>query len=540
MKKNRPDDNDRHKARVIPMDAAFRRSGRKPPEKPLRQKPLRRKTESIEEYKRGKSIKRSTTAVAVLFFVTVFIYLIQTLVNFFTTPDIPVDMVRLGSIETPVTIEGIIIRDETVYTAPWDGVVQFSVNHYDRVRPGTEVASIQNLYAVNNIRHSIYQVEEQIINLQEIRGDLSAVDPAVHMINGRIQNMVDSRLSRHINLNMNEVYSLRDNIVQNVNLRNQMIVTETLEANVRAGLGIQHGVLMGELDANRTPIHINGGGIVSPLVDGLESQLTFQSMYYLDRDQTQQSVDFNQIIPMQQVGYGDYVFKIVNSNHWYIAAHIPSELAGNMSEGATTFLYIEGRPEPLRVRVHYTGARFQEVFVIFRSTEYMSDFLNTRNILFRTTDTIQHGLRIANTAITHQQYLALPIEVVHGAEEERYVVRAMGEEDLHIPIVVEYQDNYIALAAMDLDFLTLGSILREREEPTNTRILNDYRLIQGVFRVNNGIAVFVPINIQEDAPVGSVYTILDPALNPGIRVYDHIVIDASVVQVGDIVFSGVR
>ena len=476
--------------KIISMEDARRRPGGKrtfvpPPEevknlyrrlpRPAR-RPVGRKTrsqtENLKEYKRGKAINRSTTIVAGLFFVFVLIYLVRSLFAFFTTPEIPVDIVRMGSIDTPLVIEGVIVRDETVYTAPGYGLLQFSVNHYDRVRPGSEVASIQNVEAVTDIRRSIYQVEEQIIRLQDIRGDLSAVDPAIHQINSRIRNMVDNRLSRHIDLNMSDVYSLRDGIIQNVNIRNQMIVAENLVADVRPELGIQHNVLLGELDANRIPVHIGGGGIVAPMVDGFE-ELNFENMFYLTQEQTRQNAEASPVLSRREVEYGDEIFKIVNSNRWYIAAYIPNEFTEGLTVGANPLIYIEGRREPLRVRVRHIEPGFAESFVIFMSSAYMIDFLGTRNISFRTTDIVQYGLRIANTAITE-------------------------------------------------------------------RIDEDGTIQKGVYRVNNGIAAFVSVNLPEDVPAGGVYTILDPAQNPGLREHDHIVTDASLVEEGDIVFSGVR
>lgn len=556
--------------RVIPMDPALRRRRRpsgkstiknsvrnsvknpvktstknsiKNPEKnnQARNKPRtkkRKQTENLQEYKRGMAIRRSTTLVAALFFIFVLVYLVRTIFTFFTTPEIPVQMVRMGSVDVPQVMEGIIIRDETVYTSPKDGVINFYVNYYDRVRPGWEVASIQNIQNVTGIRQSIAQVEEQIIRLQDLRGDLSAADPAIQRINGQIQNMVDSRLNRHIHLNMSEVYSLRDSIVQNVNIRNQMIVVENLDIGLQAELGINHQGLLERLDTNRVPVSIDGGGIVAPVTDGLEPDLTFQSMYYLTPDETRQNVDFDQIITQREVSYGDDVFKVINSNRWYIASYIPNDLIEGFSVGDNRTIHIEGRTDPLSVRVHYIRPAFAESFVIFRSTAYMIDFLDTRSIFFRTTDSVQEGLRIVSSAIREERYLAIPLTCVHEGYP-RYVIRAIGEEDIRVPITVAEQDDYYALVSSS-DFLALGNVLRERENPAITQVITEERAIQGVFRVNNGIAEFLPINLPEDAPVGGVYTILDPALNPRLRIYSHIVTNASLVEHGDIVFSGVR
>jgi len=553
--KNREKSKGKSKGKVVPMDPALRKSrkGRRPPvaseqkKRPAQTteavKKRKRPTESIKEHKRGMAIRRSTTLVAGLFFVVVLIYLVQTLFAFMTNPEIPVEMVRMDSVDIPQVIEGIIIRDETVYLAPRDGVIQFAVNSYDRVQPGAMVGSIQDVQTVVGIRDSISQVEEQIMRLQDIRGNLSAADPAIRMINGQIQNMVDQRLSRHINLNMSEAFSLRDSITQNVNIRNQMIVAENLDVGVRADLNIQHQVLMDQLDTNQAPIVIEGGGIMAPITDGFEAVLNFENMYYLTQEQTRQNVDFNQIIPRREVEYGDDVFKIINSNRWYIAAYIPHEMAEDFNVGDMRDIYIEGRRTPLTVRVHHIVPGFQDSFVIFRSTAYMIDFLNTRSIFFRTVDTVQHGLRIANTAITARNYLAIPLDCVHGDEfdeDQQYVIRVIGDEDLRVPIAPVDQDDYFAFVSAGSDFLNVGSLLRERENPSATRMIAEERLVQGVFRVVNGIAVFVPIHLPEYASIGGLYSILDPSFNSGIREHDHIVTDASLVEDGDIVFSGVR
>ena len=564
----------RNKGRLIPMDPALRRS-RKPgritnepestlsaryapdirgrefisPKRPERyrnkttkKKTRRRTTESVAEYKRGMSISQNTTLIAGVFFIFVLVYLMRTLFAFLTTPEIPVDLVRMGTVDVPQVIEGIIIRDETVYTATREGIMQFYVNDYERVRPGTVVGSIQNLQAVAGIRQSITQIEERIMELQDIRGSISAADPAIQQINSQIKNMVDQRLSRHIALDMNEIFSLRDSITQNVNNRNQIIVSENLNADVSADIEIEYQMFMGQLEENMTPITVSRGGIITPVVDGFENLVTFENMNYLTREQTRQNVDFNQIIPQREVMEGDNIFKVVNNNRWFIAAYIENELIEGFTVGEhlPRQLFVEGRHEPLRVRVHRITPGFQESFVIFRVSEYIIDYLDTRSIFFTTTDTVQSGFRIANTAITEINHLAVPLGAIHPGIQ-RYVVRLIGEEEREIPVTITSQnDEYAFVIDEGEALLYLGNTLREYDNPGGTLMITDQQRKQGVFRVNHGIAQFVQINIPEDTQFGGMYTIIEPSLNPLIRAYNHIVTDAGMVSHGDIVFSGVR
>lgn len=549
---------DRKKGKVIPLDPALRKSQQKPrpdsrnttkdiPKK----KSARLQTGSIQEVKRVKAISRSTTFVAGLFFLSVLIYLIQTLFNIFTTEEISVEMVQMGSATPPTIIEGIIIRDETVYTADRDGVVQFYVNNFSRIRPQGLVASIQNVGAVTNIRESIIQMEEDILGT--IQGNQSAADPNVQRINTQIRNLVDQRLSRNMQLNMAEIYSLRDTIIQHVNIRNQMIF-DNLGSDVLPGQNINYQLLNYQLDANLAGIRVNYGGIMTPIVDGFEASLTFENMYYLTREDTRQNVDFNQIFHRREISYGEDVFKIINSNNWYIAAYIPNELIEDFNVGNVRNIFIEGRREPLEVLVYHMGTSgVQETFVIFRSTRYMIDFLDTRSIFFKTTDVIQRGLRVTNTAIAERNYLIIPLYAIHERHYE-YVILVNSsdiedmQDDRPIPVLVSDSNDYYAFIATyhALD-LRPGMTLRKSTDSSATTIVSAEQVVQGVFRVNTGIATFTPIYISEDTFVSETYTILDPLLNRSVflnrrtlHLNDHIVTDASQVADGDIVFSRVR
>jgi len=389
---------------------------------------------------------------------------------------------------------------------------------------------------------SISHVEEDIMRLQDIQGDLSAVDPVVQQINRQIQNMVDSRLSNHIQLNMSDAFALRDSINQSIGIRNQMIISDNLDRNIRAELGINYQILMGRLDENLQTVTIGAGGILAPIVDGFESDLTFESMYYLSVEDTRQNVDFDKLIPRREVEFGDEIFKIVNSNIWYIAAYVPNDLIDGFAEGQNRNLFIENR-NPISVRVHHIDHGFNESFVIFRSNAYMTDFLDTRSIFFRTSDTIQYGLRIANSAIIELDHLAIPLSAVHEGDE-RYVLRLIGYDYEKILLaVIDQDDNYVYILA-NHEVLALGSTLIERENVNATQMISRITPITGVFRVNTGIASFVPITLPEDGLGlsfgGGMYSILDPDVNPGLRVHDHIVTNASLVEDGDIIFSGVR
>jgi len=488
---------------------------------------------STNAHKKSVASNRSTSLVAGLFFLVVLGYLIHTLYTFLTAPYIPVEMVQLGNIGTPTVIEGIIVRDETVYTAPRAGEIRYNVRENDRVRPQTVVASIQNPHAVDSANESLSQVENEAHRISELRGELS--NPAIRDIERQIGNMIDNRLNRHIRPNMADVYTLRDNIAQNISIRNQIIMDDNRDS--MSNIEMELHMIGYQLASSMEEIRIERGGIMTPIVDGLEHQLTFENMRQLTREETRQNVNHSRTTNRRDFQEGDNVFKIVHSNIWYIAAYIPN----NLMEDFSGRLYVEGRSAPHDVTIFHREEGYTETFVLLRSNRHMIDYLDIRSIFFSLVDRNPQGLRISNTAIESRTYLLIPAEFVHGDESAWYVQRVFGADYDEIPILVGRKDeDYFLAVATDSLSLRLGSTLLHNYDPLRTHNISEERVIQGIYRIESGFAVFTPIFITEDTPADAFYTILDLTINRGVRVNCHIVTDATLVYDGKIIFSRVR
>lgn len=490
--------------------------------------------EHIQTHRRGRAINRSASAVAGIFFIFVLVYLIRSLYAFVTTPHIATEVVKLGSIDQPRSVSGIIIRDENVYTAGREGRVSFSVSDYDRVKPGMAVCSIQNVEAVEDITRNVTSIEEQIIELQQMRKDISSVDPAVQRVNTQIKNIVDSRLQYFTTLTISELYALKESISQSVGIRNQMILDDN--KNIREDLNLQQQQLISRLNTHVSVIKSEQSGIMSPMVDGLEDKLTFENMKELSREQTQMSVDYDKLIPTKDVKTDDPVFKIISSNEWYIAAYIPNDLIETYEEGDTRTLYLENKDEyvPIVMSVYQIDPGYRESFVLFKCTKNLIQYLNMRSVTIKTTDSIRKGLKISNSAITKRTFLKIPLNYVYGAEDAGHVVKQVEEEEVIVPVKIADRDEAYAYVVWEGSDLSMGDIITSTSPVASSYEITETTSIQGVYRVNNGFAEFRRITLDEDVSQTSGFSVLNPTLNQEIRVYDYIVTDASLVKDGQI------
>ena len=491
--------------------------------------------------KRGVSEKIVLTISLILFTLAVGGSLIRHIGADTTT----IAIVGYGSVDIPRIVNGIIIRDETVYLAPASGVVVFNVADGERVRRGTVVSSIENVSGLTALTAQSEDLSRRIIDIQNLRGDISAVYDSVDAIHNDIRLDLNSRLLRLTSSDRESLYALRDSLNQNIALRNDMLLNEYAGA-VRM-LVSEHRNYVARLDENRTAMVATGSGVVSHVLDGFETVLNPQNIQYITREQTRMHVGPDSFVQNREVDAGDAVFKIIESNTWYIAAYIENDLIADWEPGRSVRLYIErgdsfvGHP----FQVHAITRRGErESFVSLSSDFQMQNFLNMRTVAFKTYDSIYSGLKIPESAITERTFLKIPERYVSVVRHNitvlnRRVGNSVEQETINIKILRGmYRDEGYVYILQDFDNIRRGDTIVLNAHDTEGYVINELVTAKGVFRTNTGIATFVSINTEGMVSGDDGYVILDPETNRGgLRQHDRIIRDANYrfVREGDIV-----
>jgi len=434
----------------------------------------------------------------------------------------------------PRSVTGIIIRDEHVYYAEMAGSVGFRVQENERVYVGAGVATIQEPSIVRAAARHLSVVENQAMDIQYRRTAISVTNAEVQRLNGHMVNMVNGRIHNFSSLNLSEVYLLRDDLNQVINTRNQINIVDGVAA--RDSLGRDQELHSAMMDAYSRNVYAGVSGIMSRRIDGWESQWTLSSISSLTREDVNQSIEFDTLVPQQDVQPGDSVFKIVG-NIWYIAAYMPNDLIEDFTVGHTHTIYLRNAStdnyEPHSLRIQSIDYGISYSLVVFRNTRHVIDFLNQRNVSIRISSGIQQGLKLPDTAIATRQHYRIPTDYIYGITE-RYVLLFAETGNVPVPVSIdEYTDYYVYVPASQ--GLAVGSILvpRSYQDP-HLRLSEEHlHLRHGVYVEVWGVADFTMINMGESSPTAG-YVLLDPVLNPGISEFVHIVIDASRVEDGQI------
>jgi len=486
---------------------------------------------------RRRSMPASVALVAALFFIFVAMYMVRA-VHSALTPDVAVEIVRMGNREVQRSVTGMIVRYEEVIFAPRDGQVIWAVANTDRVRRDVLVAGIaDNVEAAARMNRDRRALEEEMKRLNE-RRHYSEADPAVQRINNTLRNAMNSNMYNLSALNLAEINTLRNNLDSLTDTRIRMIVAASHGA-VGADISRQHDQLTAQYGMNSTNIYAPRSGIMFNIVDMHENVVTPDNVTELSRQDVNVIVDHATLFPARDVEAGDPVFKIVG-NTWYIVAYMPNSMIEGFAEDTDRVVFVQnaitGNYEPMTMRVVHIEQFHLESRVVFRSSRNVMDFLNQRNVSIRTTDYISRGLQVSTSAIAIRRFVRIP--VTHVFDRGGYYVHIHDDYGLiQVPIEVSERtddDVYVLEETLDLaigDVLIPASLYGDSFTITESAVRVEY----GVFRTTFGYANFTPITLDGELSELDAYTLLDPSRNHNLRQFDPIVTDASTVIQGQII-----
>ncbi|MCL2674070.1 MAG: hypothetical protein FWE92_01925 [Defluviitaleaceae bacterium] len=488
----------------------------------------------LDNFRKRKRRGRSATNISlllaiVLVFVFVTVYMISGLGAMFTTPAIATTLPGFGTVTRPPVYRGVIVRDETVYTAGRNGVLEFRANHLERVRMGQFVAVIQDARYAAEITADIHELDRRILEMQARRGEISAFSADVARMNNQLHATVNTYLPRISGDNFGELFSMADNTRRTLNLRNQMLLSEQ-RGSVR-DMAAEREQAEYRLSHNLMSISPNRGGILSHFIDGLEDSLTVADMRTLTPEQTRQTVDHTTIQRLREVSYGDEIFKVVNSNTWFVALYLPIEQVLDWQLNDLRRVYIEqqnGSFRELDTYVHYINHGETTTFVILRVTRFLTDFMDMRGVNVRLSNAARESMQIPTSATTTRGAVRIPIEFVNriDSNDPSIIMASVGDApDRTIPLNIFRRTGEFVYVLNEAVNFSIGDIILNPDDRERTYMIHEIVTLRGVFVLNFGFADFVVLNLDDEVDARGGYIVLDVMENRGITPSSRIILD---------------
>jgi len=505
----------------------------------LRKQNERRKKKSeydIISINARQKAKKDERATSVVLFLTMLLFgglVLGTIYIHATRDRIPTMIVERTTVLSPTLHQGVIIRDENVYNGNYRGQVSFAVDNHSRVTAGTLVATIRDVANIQPLEEENEDLARQILDMQANREPISAYADSARHINNQIREINNNQMFRLASADMTAMLSLEAQINDHITVRNNMLLSENrgqLEPYVNRAAQNEASIAR-----NTYQIRADEGGIVSQIVDGFEGQLTPDTMGNLSFAQTRTIVEHEYLQVPNFVRPFDDVFRIVNSNVWYVAAHVENIHTESLSQGMSITIYIDKEDYDFKAvdgTIHTLSRGMEYTYIIFSTRDFMLDFIDKRSVSFKLESGEYTGLKITQNALATRTFLLIPREYVEVIDNSHYITRSNtdGTTD-RVEIMPrtlrnrEVSEDYIYVL-QDFDNITLGDriIASGYQDFTISQVLTD----TGIFRANFGVTTFISIDLDNMIYYGE-YVILSSALNQGrggINVHDRIISDA--------------
>lgn len=455
----------------------------------------RRKTININQYKTKREMN-----IGILIFAVVLVYLVITIFTYATSRKISVYEVRQGSIVKDYSYTGLVLRQETLVNAESDGYISYYQNENSKIKAGSKV------YAISS---------EKIANPEQTASEEVSLSAEIQKnLNIRVQNFNENFTPDRFS----SVYSLKNEYIN------------TLHNALNQSRNAQLDALIAESGISATAYPGARDGVMVLSYDGYEN-LTQETLKASDFDRS--NYEAIQMENQMEVTSGSPVYKLVTSEDWDVYIELDKTTAKQLSDTEMIKVRIDKDNETLwadfsifkKEQQYYGHLRFDNSMI-----RYCEDrFLNIELILED-----QSGLKIPKSSVIEKSFYVVPEDYLTSSGSSGSQGVMVKEEDevkyISTSVYDTSRDGYVSLNPNDLENYT--TLIKP--ESNETYELKEKRVLQGVYNINQGYAVFKVVNVLCE---NDDYYIVEEGTSYGLSDYDHIVQDGTTVKEEEVVFQ---
>ena len=439
--------------------------------------------------------------IGVVVFFIIIIYVLFNIFSYFTKSHIAEYQVQQGTIASNNIYQGIIVRDETVEYAEFDGYVNYYVKNASKVSANDVIYSIDKDGAISK------QIEKAGNDSEAISKD------SLEAISMELDTFVKDYDSNQFS----ETYSLFNNL--------NTEIAQSVNTNALTELSD----IVTQAEANQTffQMKANTDGIIVYEVDGFEN--------YTIEDITSTELNYNNykvkhLFENKKVKSSDAVYKRINSEDWNIIVPISESLAKELNERSSVkirFCKDDFTTNASCSIIKKEDSYFLNIYLRKAMVRYANDrFIDIELVMSEKT-----GLKIPQSSITSKEFFTIPKEyfTIGGDSNElgfmkRYTVDGETMVKFVNPTIYYETEEFYYI---DNEFAEKGDSILKPNSQSTYEIGADTDSLIGVYNINKGYAVFKQINIIYE---NEEYAIIQTKTSYGISLYDHIALDASEIK----------
>ena len=447
--------------------------------------------------------------VGVIIFGIIFVYLAFSVTAYLSKEKIQFYEVVQGGIVSDRSYTGLILRQEQVKNSAGAGYINLYLREGKRASVGARIYSLDETGGLKALMDEI-QTEEQPISKENIRD---------------LRKQMDSFVISFQDSDFSTVYDYRYDLENSVMEYASFGTVEQLDQ------------MAAEAGVNFQQITSDVSGVVSYGIDSYEG-LTPSDVEEALFDRSGYSKTIRQ--SGQMIDSGVPVYKIVTSEDWSIVFLLSEEDQEHFSDRSA--LTIHFLTDSFTTTANYSTITGTDgkTYVKLDFSKYMEQFIGDRFVEFEIVEDQTRGLKIPISAVTEKDFYLVPMEYMTpggDSSDQGFYKEVYSEEGtsvVFVPADIYYSDEtYYYVDAGEGSELKSGDYI-VKPQSTDRFQLSQTASLKGVYNINRGYAVFKQIEILDS---NEEYYTVKEGTSYGLSVYDHIVLNASMVQEGQILYQ---
>lgn len=464
-------------------------------------------TRKVVKYKRRRHIN-----VGMIVFAAVLIYISVYMIVYLTRDKVTIYEVVEGKNAgiTNKSYTGLILRDEYVTNAEASGYLNYFVKEGSRV----------------SVSSTVYTIDESG-NISSLLADAKASgDIAFSEENeAELRKLISNYTYNQSDLSFDNIYDFKQDmeakILECINLNN---IKQLYESN--------------NLAQGTFNIHTAAKtGIVEYYTDGYEGKT----------EETLTQADFNTEnyekkahISGDLVENGSPVYKVINTENWSVYIKLSDEEKTKYAD--TTVVKVKFLEDNREVVGNFAICYIEgQAYGRIDLVRYMSTYANNRFVELQIVEEQVEGLKIPKTSVVEKDFYTIPVAYAAkgGSSNDtgfyKKVYDDSGNESIEFitPTIYKTTKEFYYVSSEDENLLKEGDYLVMEGAADNFRV-SQKAALKGVYNVNNGYCIFRNVDILTET---GEYYLVETGSAYGLKVYDHIVIDGSMVSENQVVFT---
>lgn len=447
--------------------------------------------------------------IGMLIFAAIFIYVLVCVLTYFRTEHIVGYSVKEGSLSSNSIYKGIALRTEEVVTSADAGYVNYFAREGERAAVGNLIYTVDETGRLADYIHASKSGETTLSD-----ADLS-----------ELKSEITSFTSRFDRTEFADVYNFKYSVEGTVlKLSNYNILENASALN----------------DASDAAFinyrYAAKSGIVTYYIDGYET-LKPEDMTAEHFDQKQ--YEKQHLVNNELVAKGDPVYKLSTNEDWSIVIKVEDEdiIDQLVEKEVVEVKFLKNQYTSWGTVATHTNEA-GDTLVSLTFTNSMITFCNDRFIDIELLLEDEKGLKIPNSAIVEKEFFIVPREyLTKGGNSGRDGVLLETYDD-EGNAATEFVPTTI-YDATDTEYYLDDTVLRAGNNIVKPESAQKFEVrktgsLTGVYNINKGYADFKQVNVLYR---NEEYSIVRSNTVYGLNVYDHIVLDASMVNDNQFIYE---